>query len=65
MWLWAIMLDKWTLSHDAEKRYVANDDFNSILEGARNVPISAFIQISSYRVKITLFSNEKQSLRAI
>ncbi|KAL6332220.1 hypothetical protein AAG906_001935 [Vitis piasezkii] len=42
-WLEAIPFEKWALSHDGEV-------FNNVLKGARSFPITAFVQLTFYRV---------------
>ena len=54
-WLEAIPFEKWALSHDGGRRYGImttnmSEVFNSVLKGARSFPITAFVQLTFYRV---------------
>ncbi|RVX08331.1 hypothetical protein CK203_017615 [Vitis vinifera] len=54
-WLKAIPFEKWALSHDGGRRYGImttnmSEVFNSVLKGARSFPITAFVQLTFYRV---------------
>ncbi|KAL6328847.1 hypothetical protein AAG906_003864 [Vitis piasezkii] len=51
----AIPFEKWALSHDGGRRYGImttnmSEVFNSVLKGARSFPITAFVQLTFYRV---------------
>ena len=52
-WLEAIPFKKWTLSHDGGQRYgimTTNmyEVFNSVLKGARRLPITALVQLTFF-----------------
>ncbi|RVW58989.1 Serine/threonine-protein phosphatase 7 long form-like [Vitis vinifera] len=54
-WLEDISFEKWTLSHDGSRRYGImttnmSEVFNSVLKRARSFPITAFVQLTFYRV---------------
>ncbi|RVW67673.1 Serine/threonine-protein phosphatase 7 long form-like [Vitis vinifera] len=54
-WLEHIPLEKWVLSHDGGWRYGImttnmSKVFNSVLKGARNLPITALVQLTFYQV---------------
>ncbi|KAI3796028.1 hypothetical protein L1987_38689 [Smallanthus sonchifolius] len=54
-WLERHALDRWTLAHDGGKRYgllTTNllEIFNSVLKGARFLPITACVQLTFYRL---------------
>ncbi|XP_034689192.1 uncharacterized protein LOC117917075 [Vitis riparia] len=54
-WLEVIPFEKWALSHDGGRRYGImttnmSEMFNSVLKGARSFPITAFVQLTFYRV---------------
>lgn len=54
-WLEGHPLSKWTLAHDGGKRYGMlttnmSEIFNSVLKGARYLPITACVQLTFYRV---------------
>ena len=54
-WLEQIPLGKWALSHDGGQRYgimITNMSkvFNCVLKGAHNLPITALVQLTFYRV---------------
>ena len=54
-WLEQIPLEKWVLSHDGGRRYGImttniSEVFNGVLKGARNLPITALVQLTFYRV---------------
>ncbi|RVW28833.1 Serine/threonine-protein phosphatase 7 long form-like [Vitis vinifera] len=54
-WLEVIPFEKWALSHDGGRRYGImttnmSEVFNSVLKGARSFPITAFVQLTFYRV---------------
>jgi hypothetical protein len=54
-WLERHALDKWTLAHDGGKRYGLlttnlSEIFNSVLKGARFLPITACVQLTFYRL---------------
>lgn len=51
----AVPLEKWALAHDGGKRFGLmttnfSEVFNSVLKGARNLPITACVQMTFYRV---------------
>ena len=50
-----IPLEKWALSYDGGRRYgimITNmsEVFNGVFKGARNLPLTALIQLTFYRV---------------
>ena len=54
-WLEQIPLEKWALSHDEGRRYgimttTMSEVFNGVLKGACNLPITALVQLTFYRV---------------
>ncbi|XP_076929124.1 uncharacterized protein LOC143593352 [Bidens hawaiensis] len=54
-WLEDHALDKWTLAHDGGKRYGLlttnlSEIFNSVLKGARFLPITSCVQLTFYRL---------------
>ncbi|RVW53212.1 Serine/threonine-protein phosphatase 7 long form-like [Vitis vinifera] len=54
-WLEGIHFEKWALSHDGGRRYGImttnmSEVFNSVLKGARSFPITAFVQLTFYRL---------------
>jgi hypothetical protein len=54
-WLERHPLDKWTLAHDGGRRYGLlttnlSEIFNSVLKGARFLPITACVQLTFYRL---------------
>ncbi|XP_022023776.1 uncharacterized protein LOC110924041 [Helianthus annuus] len=54
-WLESHALDIWTLAHDGGKRYGLlttnlSEIFNSVLKGARFLPITACVQLTFYRL---------------
>ncbi|XP_076926428.1 uncharacterized protein LOC143589593 [Bidens hawaiensis] len=54
-WLEDHALDKWTLAHDGGKRYGLlttnlSKIFNSVLKGARFLPITSCVQLTFYRL---------------
>nr|CAN61286.1 hypothetical protein VITISV_028650 [Vitis vinifera] len=54
-WLEQIPLEKWALSYDGGRRYGImttnmSEVFNGVLKGARNLPITALVQLTFYRV---------------
>ena len=54
-WLEQIPLEKWALSYDGGRRYgimTTNmfEVFNGVLKGACNLPITALVQLTFYRV---------------
>ena len=54
-WLEAIPLSLWALSHDGGRRYGImttnmSEVFNSVLKGARSLPISALVQLTFSRL---------------
>ena len=54
-WLEAIPFEKWALSHDGGQRYdikTTNTSkvFNSVLKGARSLPITALVQLTFFRL---------------
>ena len=51
----AIPLELWALSHDGGRRYEVmttnmSEVFNSVLKGARNLPITALVQLTFFRL---------------
>ena len=49
-----ILVEKWTLAHDGGHRYGAMttnlfESFNGILKSARNLPITALVELTYYR----------------
>lgn len=54
-WLERHPLDRWTLAHDGGRRYgllttSMSEIFNSVLKGARFLPITACVQLTFYRL---------------
>ena len=54
-WLKAIPLKLWALSHDGSRRNEImttsmSEVFNSVLKGARNLPIIALVQLTFFRL---------------
>nr|KAJ0213933.1 hypothetical protein LSAT_V11C400197080 [Lactuca sativa] len=54
-WLESHPLDRWTLAHDGGRRYGLlttnlSEIFNSVLKGARFLPITACVQLTFYRL---------------
>ena len=55
-WLVAIPFEKYALSHDGSQRYGIittnmSEVLNSILKGTQRLPVTAFVQLTFYRVK--------------
>lgn len=64
-WLEGHPLSKWTLAHDGSKRYGMlttnmSEIFNSVLKGARYLPITVCVQLTFYRV--VRYFNVRRSL---
>ena len=56
-----IPVEKWTLAHDRGHRYGAmttnlSESFNGILKSARNLPITALVELTYYRC-VTYFAD--------
>ncbi|XP_010660151.1 uncharacterized protein LOC104881478 [Vitis vinifera] len=54
-WLEAIPFEKWTLSHDGGRMYDImttnmSEVFNSVLKGARSLPVTALVQLTFFRL---------------
>ncbi|KAL6316794.1 hypothetical protein AAG906_021094 [Vitis piasezkii] len=54
-WLEAIPFEKWALSHDGGRRYDImttnmSEVFNSVLKGARSLPVTALVQLTFFRL---------------
>ena len=54
-WLEGIPLEIWALSHDGGRRYGImttnmSEVFNSVLKGARSLPITALVQLTFFRL---------------
>ena len=54
-------MEKWTLAHDGGNRYGAmttnlSESFNGILKSARNLPITALVELTYYRC-VAYFAN--------
>ena len=54
-WLEAIPLEIWALSHDGGRRYEImtinmSKVFNSVLKGARSLPITALVHLTFFRL---------------
>ena len=69
-WLSEIEKEKWTLTHDDGLRYDVlttnlSEIFNSILRGARNMPITAYIQMIFYRLVKYFNTRHVQVLRYV
>ena len=69
-WLSEIEKEKWTLAHDDGLRYSVltinlSEVFNSILRGAKNVPITACIQMIFYRLVKYFNTRHAQVLRYV
>ena len=64
-WLKAIPLEIWTLSHDGGRRYGImttnmSKIFNSVLKGACNLPITAFVQLTFFRLNSYFVTRKEQ-----
>ena len=62
-----IPLEKWALSHDGGRKYGIittnmSEVFNDVLKGACNLPITALVQLTFYRLTITSQSAESMVL---
>ena len=54
-WLETIPFQLWALSHDGGRRYEImttniSEVFNSVLEGARSLPVAALVQLTFFRL---------------
>lgn len=59
--------EKWALCHDGGRRFGMmttnfSEVFNSVLKGARNVPITAYVQMTFYRVNDYFVLRRKAAL---
>ena len=57
--LTTIPFQNWALSHDGGRRYGImttnmSEVFNSVLQGARSLPVTALVQLNLFRLNITL-----------
>ena len=64
-WLEAIPFEKWALSHDGGQRYEIittnmSEVFNSVLKGARSLPVTALIQLTFYRLNSYFVARKEQ-----
>ena len=64
-WLEAIPLQLWALSHDGGRRYgilTTNmfEVFNSVLKGARNLPITALVQLTFFHLNSYFVARKEQ-----
>ena len=64
-WLEAIPLPLWALSHDGGRRYGImttnmSEVFNSVLKGARSLPISALVQLTFSRLNSYFVARREQ-----
>ena len=65
-WLEAIPLPLWALSHDGGRRYGImttnmSEVFNSVLKGARSLPITALLQLAFSRLNSYFVARREQS----
>ena len=66
-WLEAIPFEKWALSHDGGRRYgimTTNmlEIFNSVLKGARSLPLTALVQLIFFRLNSYFVVKREQSV---
>ena len=64
-WLEAIPFEKWSLSHDEGRRYgimTTNmyEVFNSVLKGARSLPVTALVQLTIFRLNRYFIARSEQ-----
>ena len=64
-WLEAIPFEKWVLSHDRGRRYGMmstnmSEVFNSVLKGARSLPVTALVQLIFFRLNSYFVSRREQ-----
>ena len=64
-WLEAIPLEIWALSYDGDKRYGIittnmSEVFNSVLKGAHNLPITALVQLTFFRLNSYFVARREQ-----
>ena len=64
-WLEAIPLEIWTHSHDGGRKYGImttnmSEVFNSVLKGARNLPIIALVQLTFFRFNSYFVARREQ-----
>ena len=67
-WLSELEKEKWMLAHDDGLRYGVlttnlSEVFNSVLRGARNVPITACVQLTFYHLVKYFNTRHAQALR--
>ena len=61
----AIPLELWALSHDGGRRYGImktnmSEVFNSVLKGAHNLPITALVQLTFFRLNSYFVARREQ-----
>ena len=64
-WLEAIPLQLWALSHDGGQRYKImttnmSEVFNSVLKGARSLPLTALVQLTFSRLNSYFVARREQ-----
>ena len=69
-WLEAIPLQLWALSHDGGRRYgimTTNvpEVFNSVLKGARNLPITALVQLTFFCLNSYFVARREQDVNRL
>ena len=66
-WLEEIPFEKWTLSHDRGRRYEVmttnmSEVFNCVLKGTRNLPITALVQLTFFRLNTYFVARREQGI---
>ena len=69
-WLEAIPFQLWTLSHDEGRRYGImttnmSKVFNSVLKGARNLPFTALVQLTFFRLNSYFVARREQGVNRL
>ena len=64
-WLETTPFEKWALSHDRGRRYGImatnmSEVFNSVLKGARSLPVTALVQLTSFMLNSYFVARRKQ-----
>ena len=69
-WLEAIHLQLWALSHDGGRRYEImttnmSEVFNGVLKGARNLPITALVQLTFFCLNSYFVARREQGVNRL
>ena len=69
-WLEVILLELWALSHYGVRRYGImttnmSEVFNSVLKGARNLPITALVQLTFFCINSYFVARKKQGTKRL